>query len=61
VKKKLAKALNTFLEPVRERRAFYAARPHLVDEILAAGAAKVRPISQQTLDDARAAMGLGRK
>ena len=60
VKKKLAKALNTFLDPVRERRAFYAVRPHLVDEILAAGLAKVRPISQQTLDDAREAMGLGK-
>ena len=60
VKKKLAKALNNFLAPVHERRAFYAARPQAVDEILAAGVAKVRPISQQTLDDAREAMGLGR-
>jgi hypothetical protein len=31
-----------------------------VDEILAAGAAKVRPISQATVDAAREAMGLGR-
>ena len=61
VKKKLAKALNNFLAPVHERRAFYAARPQAVDEILAAGVAKVRPISQQTLDEAREAMGLGRK
>ncbi len=61
VKKKLAKALNAFLEPVRERRAFYSTRPEMVDEILAAGAAQVRPISQQTLDEAREAMGLGRK
>jgi tryptophanyl-tRNA synthetase len=61
VKKKLAKALNAFLEPIRERRAFYSARPGMVDEILAAGAAQVRPISQQTLDEAREAMGLGRK
>ena len=60
VKKKLAQALNNFLAPVHERRAFYAARPQSVDEILAAGVAKVRPISQQTLDDAREAMGLGR-
>lgn len=60
VKKKLAVALNNFLEPIRERRAFYAARPNLVDEILAAGAAKVRPISQETVNSARAAMGLGR-
>lgn len=60
VKKKLAVALNAFLDPIRERRAYYAARPKLVDEILAAGAAKVRPISQQTVDDARQAMGLGK-
>ena len=60
VKKKLAVALNNFLEPIRERRAHYAARPKLIDEVLSAGAAKVRPISQQTLDAARDAMGLGR-
>jgi tryptophanyl-tRNA synthetase len=60
VKKKLAVALNAFLDPIRERRAYYAARPKLVDEILAVGAAKVRPISQGTVDDARAAMGLGK-
>ncbi len=61
VKKKLALALNNFLGPVRERRAYYAARPQLVEEILANGAAKVRPISQETVDAAREAMGLGRK
>ncbi|MBM3131093.1 MAG: tryptophan--tRNA ligase [Chloroflexi bacterium] len=60
VKKKLAAALNVFLDPIRERRAYFAARPKLVDEILAAGIAKVRPISQQTVDDAREAMGLGK-
>lgn len=60
VKKKLAKALNNFLEPIRERRAFYANNPKQVDEILAAGVAKVRPISQETVDLAREAMGLGR-
>jgi tryptophanyl-tRNA synthetase len=60
VKKKLAKAVNAFLDPIRERRAYYAARPQLLDEILAAGLARVRPISQQTLDDAREAMGLGK-
>lgn len=61
VKKKLAVALNNFLGPVRERRAYYAERPHLLDEIIANGVAKVRPISQETVDAAREAMGLGRK
>lgn len=60
VKKKLNAALQAFLEPVRERRAYYEARPHLVDEILAAGADKVRPISQETVERAREAMGVAR-
>ena len=60
VKKKLALALNNFLAPIRERRGYYAARPELLDQVLANGAAKVRPISQETLDAAREAMGLGR-
>jgi Tryptophanyl-tRNA synthetase len=60
VKKKLIVALNDFLEPIRARRAYYAARPNVVDEILSAGAAKVRPISQETVNAARDAMGLGR-
>ncbi len=60
VKKKLNAALQAFLEPIRERRNYYAARPQLVDEILAAGAAKVRPMSAETIHMAREAMGLGR-
>ncbi|MER3457562.1 MAG: tryptophan--tRNA ligase [Chloroflexota bacterium] len=59
VKKRLVRALNAFLDPFRERYAYYSARPGLVDEILAAGAAKVRPISQETVNQAREAMGLG--
>ena len=61
VKTRLARALNRFLDPIRERRASYAARPGLVDEILTAGAARVRPISQETLELAREAMGLRRR
>jgi tryptophanyl-tRNA synthetase len=37
VKKKLFAALEAFLAPIRERRAEFAARPKLVDEILLAG------------------------
>lgn len=58
VKKKLNAALQEFLKPIRERREYYAARPQRVDEILAAGAAKVRPISEETLRMAREAMGI---
>jgi tryptophanyl-tRNA synthetase len=60
VKNKLNAALQAFLEPIRERRNYYAARPHLVDEILAAGAAKVKPISEETVRMAREAMGFSK-
>ncbi len=59
VKKKLNVALQNFLAPIRERRAYYEARPQVLDEILAAGAAKVTPISAETLRMAREAMGMG--
>ncbi|MBI3360313.1 MAG: tryptophan--tRNA ligase [Chloroflexi bacterium] len=58
VKKKLIAALNNFLDPIRERRAKNAAKPGLVDEILAAGADKVSPISADTVRRAREMMGL---
>jgi tryptophanyl-tRNA synthetase len=57
VKQMLARALNAFLDPIRARRAAYAARPHLLDDILAAGAGRARPIAQATLDEVRSAMG----
>jgi tryptophanyl-tRNA synthetase len=61
VKKKLNVALQNFLAPIRERRAHYGAKPQLIDEIIAAGAAKVRPISEETVCMAHEAMGLSRK
>jgi tryptophanyl-tRNA synthetase len=60
VKKKLNVALQNFLDPIRERRAKYEAQPKVIDEILDAGAAKIRPISAETLRLAREAMGLAR-
>ncbi len=56
VKRKLARALNAFLEPIWQRRAAYAARPQLLDDILAAGAGRARPIAEATLDDVHTAM-----
>lgn len=58
VKKKLALALNNFLEPMRERRAVYAANPGLVDEIIAAGNERTRAIARETVAMMEAAMGL---
>lgn len=57
VKRQLVLALNAFLDPIRARRAAYVARPQLLDDILAAGAGRARPIAQATLDETRAAMG----
>lgn len=58
VKKRLITALNTFLDPVRERRARFETQPGLADDILEAGAERVRPISAETLRKARELMGL---
>lgn len=58
VKRKLERAINAFLEPIRERRAEFAARPGLVDEILEAGNARMRAIAVETIEQVREAMGL---
>ncbi len=56
VKKRLATALNTFLDPIRERRARFAARPELVEEIIVEGSRRARAIAAETLERAREAM-----
>lgn len=49
VKRRLARAINTFLAPLRERRAVYEAQPGLVDDILIAGVRRVRGIARETM------------
>jgi tryptophanyl-tRNA synthetase len=58
VKQRLARALNRFLDPIRARRARFAARPGLVDEIIREGSARAREECRRTLAEAREAMGL---
>ena len=58
VKKKLARALNNFLDPIRERRAYYEQRPQLVEEIIREGSRRGRAIAAETLREAREAMGI---
>ncbi|CAN5661978.1 tryptophan--tRNA ligase [soil metagenome] len=58
VKKKLIVALETFLSPIRERRADYAARPELVDEILIAGNEVMQGVARETMARVRDAMGM---
>lgn len=58
VKDKLAAALNTFLDPIREKRAFYASKTGFVDEIIYDGTMKMRSEAAQTLKAVKKAMGL---
>ncbi|MGP1595120.1 MAG: tryptophan--tRNA ligase [Treponema sp.] len=58
VKDKLAAALNTFLAPIRERRASYTAKKGFVDEIIYRGTLKMREEARQTLKAAKKAMGV---
>ncbi|MGO9454120.1 MAG: tryptophan--tRNA ligase [Candidatus Binataceae bacterium] len=56
VKEKLFKAIDSFLAPIRARRAEYAAKPERVREIISEGTRKGRAVAQQTMDEVRSAM-----
>ncbi len=58
VKTKLAKALNTHLDPIRERRAAVLSKPNAVKEILHEGSKKARVVAEQTMDRVRQAVKL---
>jgi tryptophanyl-tRNA synthetase len=58
VKARLAKALNAFLEPIRERRAGYLARPRIAQDILARGIRRMQAEAGATMEMVRAATGL---
>ena len=58
VKKKLARAINAFLDPIRERRARYETRPDLTEEIVYSGTQRMRRESDETMRLVRDAMGL---
>jgi tryptophanyl-tRNA synthetase len=58
VKQRLIRVLDAFLEPLRERRAHYEARPGLTEEVVEAGSRRARQEAQETLRLAREAMGL---
>ncbi|MBI3158714.1 MAG: tryptophan--tRNA ligase [Chloroflexi bacterium] len=57
VKEKLAKVINTVLEPMHERRARYE-ESGLIEEIIVRGTDKARAETQQTLLAMKKAMGL---
>jgi tryptophanyl-tRNA synthetase len=58
VKRRLARALNHFLEPLRERRAQYEAEPALVDDLLIDGIRRARCLAQETMERVHEATGL---
>jgi len=58
VKEKLARALNAFLDPIRERRATYESQPGLADEVVYDGTLRMREEARTTLNLAVKAMGL---
>lgn len=58
VKQKLVLALNTFLDPIRERRAEFERQPDLLEDIIAEGSQRARLEARETLRLAKEAMGL---
>jgi tryptophanyl-tRNA synthetase len=57
-KKGLAAGINAALQPLRERRAAFAARPGDVDAILADGAHRARAIARETILEVKHKMNL---
>jgi tryptophanyl-tRNA synthetase len=58
-KQLLAERIIEYFRPMREKRAQLAADAAIVEDTLAAGAAKVRPIIDATMREVRAAVGIG--
>jgi tryptophanyl-tRNA synthetase len=58
VKTKLAAAINARLDPLRERRAAWVARPDTLREVLVEGSRRARAIAGETLARARDVVGL---
>lgn len=59
VKRILTTTLNAFLDPIRERRAHYAANMSLVREALELGTSRARMAAQETMTLVRDALDLG--
>ena len=58
VKGKLTKALNDFLDPIREKRKHYEGMKGFVEKVVYEGTVKMTEISNQTLKEMKSAMGL---
>ena len=60
VKGHLTEALNATLDPIRKRRAAFAAEKGLVESIVIAGSEQMRDVAADTLRAVRRAMGIDR-
>lgn len=58
VKEKLSKALNAFLDPIRERRKAFEKDKGLVEQIIYEGTEKMIALSNETLKEMTSSMGL---
>jgi tryptophanyl-tRNA synthetase len=58
VKRRLIAALERFLAPIRERRAYYESKPGIVHEVIAEGSRRARQEAEETIGLARDAMGI---
>ena len=58
VKTKLATAVNTMLEPIRERRQRALARPDYIRDVLVEGSRKAQVIARETMERVRSAVKL---
>jgi tryptophanyl-tRNA synthetase len=58
VKKRLEDVLQALLEPIRDRRRALARDPDYVLQVVKRGTARAREITDATLRDVRAALGL---
>ena len=58
VKQKLSDAINRFLDPIREKRAYYEGRPMVVKEALVEGTRKAKSIAETTMREVREKMGI---
>ncbi len=55
-KKIMAQNLIKYLEPIREKRKYFKARPGLIDDIIMDGNNKARKVAKQTMEEVRSAM-----
>ncbi len=58
VKEKLAKAINAFLEPIREKRTYYLAHPTIPRDVLANGIRRMQTEAKETMTLVRDVTGL---